>query len=177
MFRIRVGQYSISLQSAGLPSLFEEYTKHAFLFDHTKDSANYCAPYFLSVQKNNQWPFLVVAQINDPGFVPCFYPGVLLIPETDILFFGAGECLIAYDLVEPKRIWEDTADTGFWGWDRYGDIVVMSAELELAAWDINANKLWTTFVEPPWSYSVSGETLHLDVMGKKTSFPLDKGPK
>jgi len=28
----------------------------------------------------------------------------------------------------------------------------MSAELELAAWRTDGTKLWTTFVEPPWTY-------------------------
>ncbi len=176
MFRMRIGQYTISMQSNGLPSLFEEYSKSACIVEHVKSSDSFCAPYFLSVQKNNQQPLIVITQISNLVSYACFHPGIILVPETNILFFGAGECLLAYDLTEPKRIWEDTADTGLWGWDRYGDIVIMSAELECAAWDIKGKKLWTTFVEPPWSYSFSGDTLWLDVMGKKTSFPLKEGP-
>jgi hypothetical protein len=52
----------------------------------------------------------------------------------------------------------------------------MSAELELAAWDLRGNKLWSIFVEPPWGYTVDGEQLHLDVMGMKASFDLVGGP-
>lgn len=177
MFYFTVGEYTICLQSDGLPSLFNEYSKRAALAEHidlSESEGNTC---YLSVAKQNMFAFLVVAQRYCPGLVGGFYPGALLVPETNILFIGAGERLLAYDLIEPKRIWEDTADVGFWGWCRHGDVIIMLAELECAAWDIKGKKLWTTFVEPPWDYSVSGEMLHLDVMGKKTSFPLDKGPQ
>ena len=53
----------------------------------------------------------------------------------------------------------------------------MSAELELAAWDLEGKKLWATFVEPPWQYSVQGSRLHLDVMGNKSDFGVKAGPK
>lgn len=51
-----------------------------------------------------------------------------------MLFLGVGERILAYDLNGPTRLWEDTADTGLLGWARHGAFVVMSAELELAAW-------------------------------------------
>ena len=51
-----------------------------------------------------------------------------------------------------KKRWEDEADTGFWNWERHGEFVIMSAELELAVWDIHGQKKWTTFVEPSWNY-------------------------
>jgi hypothetical protein len=40
---------------------------------------------------------------------------------------------------------------GFHGWQRHEDLVVMSAELEMAAWDLRGVKRWSTFVEPPWN--------------------------
>ncbi len=52
----------------------------------------------------------------------------------------------------------------------------MSAELELAAWTIDGTKLWTTFVEPPWSYSEANGTITLDVMGRISTFALSSGP-
>jgi hypothetical protein len=52
----------------------------------------------------------------------------------------------------------------------------MSAELELAAWDVHGRKLWTTFVEPPWGYRVEGGRVRLDVMGRGSSFDLTAGP-
>ncbi len=48
----------------------------------------------------------------------------------------------------------------------------MSAELELAAWDRLGTKLWTRFVEPPWSFRVIDNRVHLDIMGVKTDFPI-----
>jgi hypothetical protein len=118
-------------------------------------------------------PILVVARRYEPDI---FYPAALIIPETQFLFVGAGISLIGYKLDQPHKVWEDEADTGFWGWARYGLYVLMSAELELVAWDIEGNKLWTTFVEPPWYYSVENDTVFLDVMGRKSSFPLRAGP-
>lgn len=44
----------------------------------------------------------------------------------------------------------------------------MAAELELAAWTSSGEKLWTTVVEPPWSYQVFDDLVQLDVMGKNT---------
>ena len=52
----------------------------------------------------------------------------------------------------------------------------MSAELELAAWTLEGLKLWSTFVEPPWTYTVEKEMVQLDVMGNKMSFDIKKGP-
>jgi hypothetical protein len=84
--------------------------------------------------------------------------------------------LLAYDLRHVRRIWEDEADTGFWGWGRHGDVILMSAELEFAAWDLHGAKLWSTFVEPPWSYEFREGRIELDVMGEKSSFDLNAGP-
>jgi hypothetical protein len=123
------------------------------------------------------WPELIVSQRFDPGPVSGFQPGVLLVPERHLLLIGAGIRLLAYDLRGPRRLWEDEADTGFWGWKRHGDVIVMAAELELAAWDLEGRKLWSTFVEPPWVYEVRGTRLHLDVMGKKSDFALEAGPR
>ena len=89
-------------------------------------------------------------------------------PETNVAFVGGGERLLAYDLLAPKRLWEDAADCD--------DVVLMSAELELAAWDLKGIKLWSTFVEPPWEYEVKDSQIELDVMGDKYSFPIKLRP-
>lgn len=101
---------------------------------------------------------------------------VVLVPETDILFAGEHRAIWAYDLRQPTRLWTDTAEMGFLGWQRHGEVVVMSAELELAAWDLQGHKLWSTFVEPPYDYVVADDTLHLTVMDVRTAFPLTRGP-
>jgi hypothetical protein len=105
-----------------------------------------------------------------------FAPGILIVPETGITFFGAGTTLLAYQLGSaPHRLWEDSADVGFWSWRRHGATVVMSAEIELAAWDINGSKLWSRFVEPPWTYEVAAGQVTLDIMGDVRHFSLREG--
>jgi hypothetical protein len=47
--------------------------------------------------------------------------------------------------------------------------------LELAAWDPQGEKLWSTFVEPPWDYRVTGDRVQLDVIGRKSDFELAQG--
>jgi hypothetical protein len=122
------------------------------------------------------WPALMVTQRFSPD-VGGFDPGVLIVPETGLVFIGAGERLLAYRLDDPPvRFWEDHAEASFWWWDRQGDTVLMAAELELAAWDIHGHKLWTMFVEPPWSYSVHDGVIQLDVMNNLSRFPLPSGP-
>jgi hypothetical protein len=120
------------------------------------------------------WPFLCVGQrYHREGGGD---PGILFVPDTEVLFIGAGERLVAYDLHGPARLWEEHADTGFHAWRRHDDLVVMAAELELAVWDVRGVKRWSTFVEPPWSYQVDGPLVRLDVMGISSSFPLATGP-
>ena len=178
MFTFCTEHYSLILHDRGLPAMADEYAKRASvndLFETHRDGGNWCYV-AVSNTKRTEWPFLTVTQ----RYWPCeggFDPGIILIPETKRLFIGAGERLLAYDLDGPQRLWEDSADTGFWCWARHDDTIVMSAELELAAWDLLGRKLWTTYVEPPWEYSVSGSTLNLDVMGVKSHFNMIAGPK
>ena len=162
--------------SQGLPTIYAEYVKHARLADEInfgRVEGDIC---FLAVGKGSEWPFLVVAQIYSPTAEGGFHPGALLVPETGVLFVGAGERLLAYELDSPRKLWEDVADVGFWGWARHHEVVLMSAELELAAWGMNGQKLWSMVVEPPWNYAVVDGRVELDVMGEKYSFHLSVGP-
>jgi hypothetical protein len=174
MFSVSFGEYTV-LCSAGLPEIYQHYVERARLteeFDLRESDGEIC---FLGVGRGSSWPFLVVAQRYAPAGYG-FNPGILLIPETDVVLVGAGDRLLAYDLVAPKRLWEDAADCGFWSWARNQTYVLMSAELELAAWDLQGKKLWSTFVEPPWEYEVNDGLVELDVMGNKSSFPVSLGP-
>jgi hypothetical protein len=131
--------------------------------------------FFVAVSSGTDWPSLVVAQ----KFTPCqggFDPGVALVPSTQTVFVGAGTRLLAYRLGDPPtRLWEDYADVGFWRWSVHPDAILMAAELELAAWDITGKKLWTRFVEPPWSYTVVDGRVRLDVMGEVSEFNITAG--
>lgn len=174
MFQVSIGEYELSCQSEGLPDMTTEYQRRANLsdvFESPDGEAKWC---FTSVARNRGWPFLVVVQRYLPAEAG-FFPGALLVPESERLFLGAGRRLLGYDLSKPSRLFEDEADCGFWGWARHGGYVVMAAELELAAWDIEGNKLRSRFVEPPWEYKVAGEVIRLDVMGAVSEVRLRDG--
>jgi hypothetical protein len=172
--RFVVGAYEIGCVPAGLPSLFDAYVERASLVDQfAVGEPGLCC---VTVRRAAEpWPFLVVAQSLSPAGAG-FEPGILLALESGVLFVGAGERLLAYDLGRPRRLWIDSAEVGFWGWAQHRDVVVMSAELELAAWTTAGEKLWTTFVEPPWEYRVEGEVVNLDVMGSVRRFSIRTGP-
>jgi hypothetical protein len=150
-----------------------EYRAHARLSD-VRGPEGSERQLFIGVQEGYGWPFLALLVRYDPA--ASMAPGILVIPETGVIFIGAGPQLMAYELAGPKRLWEDEAEYGFQDWQRHGDVVVVKAECGIAAWDVAGRKLWSTWSEPPWDYSVEGETVHLDVMGVKSSFPLRTGP-
>lgn len=166
-----------------LPDFFDEmYCQNALLVEKIDLGIKEREPRegaicFLAVQKQDEWKhyILVLALGYAPSTV--FPPGILLVPETNVLFVGAGERVLVYNLSNPVRIGEDSADVGFLGWRRYGRYVVMSAELDVAVWDLAGTKLWSHFVEPPWDYNVEGEIFHLEVMEKHYSFPIQTGPQ
>lgn len=172
---IDVGEYHL-LVDTELPTLFNQYVERAGFVDTIHLEAADGASFFVAVHNTGDWPEVVIALRYQPAGYG-FTPGVLFVPETKVLFLGAGTTLLSYALDGTcRRLWIDEAELGFWRWKRSGNRVVMSAELELAVWDITGEKLWTTFVEPPWSYHVDGSSIRLDVMGTISKFPIDTGP-
>jgi len=175
MFSIGIDNFLLNVHRGPLPEMYGEYRRRARLVEEFAVDSPEGEACLVTAGHPYAWPFLVVAQRFQP-YVAGFNPGILLVAETGVLFIGAGERLLAYSLQGPKKLWEDHADTGFWGWQQHDDCVLMSAELELAAWRTTGEKLWTTFVEPPWSYRAENGQIHLDVMGLKSSFPIVDGP-
>jgi hypothetical protein len=175
VFRVSIGEYEVCCQADGLPAMLPEYQQRARLAEDfgvaNEAGSSVC---FLSVGRSQQWPFLIVIQRYAPAGCG-FHPGVLLVLETHRLFVGAGRRLLGYDLSRPARLWEDEADCGFWSWSRHGSVVLMAAELELAAWDVGGGKLWSRFVEPPWEFAVAGEVVAVDVMGVVSHVHLRTG--
>jgi hypothetical protein len=159
MFQLSFGEYEVRCQHAGLPDFLPSYAERAALYDRF-DAPEPCdGVCFLAVTRRGEpWPFLVITQRYAPAGNG-FYPGALIVPETHRLFIGAGRRLLGYDLTRPARLWEDEADCGFWSWSRYGETVLMMAELELAAWTSSGKKLWSRFTDPPWEYRVEGPTI------------------
>ena len=173
MFSVSVNNsYTVLCEDNSLPDIYADYRQNAKVveeFDLDNSDDVLC---FVGVQRDSAWPFLVIAQRYSPGFDP----EALLVEETDVLFIGAGERLLAYDIRRRERLWEDKVILGFFGWSRYDSTLVMSAELELAGWNLEGRKLWSVGVEPPWEYAVENGMVKLDVMGEKTSFDIARGP-
>ena len=174
MISIVVDEYTLDCHQRELPLLYGDYVRHARLVEEFDREGDEGENSVFAFSRGLDWPFLVVTQRYKPA--GGFSPSILLVPETRLVFIGVGERLLAYELDGPSRLWEDFTNCGLWSWTRHREYIVMSAELELAAWDINGRKRWTTYVEPPWEYRVTEETVHLDVMGRLTSFPLAAGP-
>lgn len=164
--------------AAAVPSALGLYRRHAELAEDFPDvDADADAGFvFVAVGDHRDWPGLVVTQRYAPAGAG-FNPGVLVVPKRRQVFIGAGTRLLAYEARSGawRRSWEDRADVGFWQWRRHGSVVLMSAELELAAWSTDGTKLWTRAVEPPWSYRVEGGRVVLDVMGAVCSFGIMTG--
>lgn len=174
-FAISVGEWNIESSVGHLPDNYVDYAKHAVLCDNFEIKESDGCICFLAVGRTGtDWPEVIVTQRFDPS--SGFNPGALVVASSAVLFVGAGTCLLAYDLQRPCRMWEDYTDVGFWSWRQHGDVVVMAAELELAAWDHRGAKLWSNSVEPPWDYTVLNGEIHLDVMGDRSKFPLSAGP-
>lgn len=158
------------------PPAWATYCANAELVDEKRATDEDSALLVAGIRHDDEeWPGLVLALHYAPSRGG-FAPGILVVPESHVAFVGAGTTLRAYRTSpDVQMLWMDEAELGFWSWCQHGSTVVMSAEVELAAWDIDGTKLWTRFVEPPWSYSVDGQLLSVDVMGSVTTFDLRTG--
>jgi hypothetical protein len=175
VYQINLDEYSIHLANA-FPETYYAYHKNAHFVDNMLLEDEEGELLYVALAKGAEWPFLIVVQKYQPGPKVGFHPGILLIPKTQLLLIGAGTRLLAYSWNPPKKLWEEQILVGFWHWRQFQDIVLMASETELAAWDIYGNKLWNRATEPPWTYSVENNILHLQVMDIEQSFPLRTGP-
>lgn len=172
-----IGEYVLITHAPGRPPLLKEYVRHATLVDaEGSDDAGGARSFFAVRRAADEWPFLVVSWPLDPGPDSGFFPGCALISETQTFFVGVGSRIAAFDLARPARLWAKQTQVGFWSWERHGELVLLSGELELAGYDLRGAMKWSTFVEPPWRYRVRDGRVELEVMGKRTSFPLSTGP-
>ncbi len=168
-----IGGYVVRV-AAGPIAVFRDGPDRPRTVDHFPEAGDDSVGYFsVGVDDGQESWSLLVTQRYSPAS-PGFEPGVLLVPETGMLFIGAGTRLLGYRCTAGEwcQIFVDEADGGFWNWRRHGDAVLMSAELELAAWSIDGTKLWSRFVEPPWDYTVIDDQIQLDIMGTRSSFVL-----
>lgn len=173
---VTVGSTEVFVSSERPPA-WGFYEERASLVDDLTDRVPDGALFVAGIRTEPRDAPEVLVAVRYAPSVGGFPPGVLIVSETGIAFVGAGTTLLAYQLgADPRRLWEDSAELGFWGWRLHGETVVMSAELELAAWDISGSKLWTRFVEPPWTYEIASGQVRLDIMGDVTLFGLREGP-
>ncbi|URN93830.1 MAG: hypothetical protein NAG76_18660 [Candidatus Pristimantibacillus lignocellulolyticus] len=172
-----INEINITFSINEFPPLYDDYKKVAILFEEIDYDEEY--DYFLIcyITSNSDSSTHILLNMKFSLYSSGFVPGFLVAPETNLLFIGAGERLIIYDFENSTRIGIDKADFGFLGWRRSRDVIIMSAELELACWNINGRKLWSTFVEPPYEYEIKDNNLTLTIMGSKQEFNIYKGPE
>jgi len=155
----------------------QQLRMQAQLLDVHEDGEEHSSLFTLAVfHEQQEKPLLLLIRPYEFGPGMWLYPGALLVPETGLLLVGVGEQVFGYRLDPPAKLWQEAAEEGFWKWQRYQDVCLMTAELELAAWDVQGNRLWSIFVEPPWTYRLHDRTIEVEVMGVKTSFPLEGPP-
>lgn len=176
MNNVSVGPWLIACSTSDELECISESGPDTFIEKFDLDDPEGVVVHYAVSRANQRYPELIVIQKTKPGPREAFFPNIHITPETGCVFIGAGSRVLCYNLDEKVRLWEQRVDFGFWGWQQFDDVVVMSSELELAAWDHHGRKLWRTFVEPPWHYSVAGQALTLDIMGVVDQFDLRNGP-
>ena len=104
-------------------------------------------------------------------------PGVLIVPETNRLFIGAGSRMLAYDLTTCQRVWIEDAQNMmlFWSWLRQGQCVFALGELELAVYELDATPRFRVPVDPPWTFEVSGDVLTVETDSERRGYSMADG--
>ena len=173
MFYFGCDSFKTTVEEGSLPVNYEDYKKHSTRSDEFGLDGD-GKIVFVGVGKNFSWPTLTIV-FKAPNWSG-FSFGAFFVPETDLLFLASDENIWIYDLVTTNLVQQDCTDFGFWGWERYNDVVFMSAELELVAWSLTGEKLWSRFAEPPWEFNVQDGQVVLDIMGKVVTFDMYDGP-
>ncbi|HRX86370.1 MAG TPA: hypothetical protein P5572_15220 [Phycisphaerae bacterium] len=175
MFTLSIGPYQLSCAHHELPSIFDAYVRHAALAEQIDLSSSEGILSFIALTRSgDEWPSLVIAQRFQPP-TNIDNVGALLVPETNRLFIGAGTRLLCYDTAKPARLWEGSADFGFWSWTHDKTEVFMAAELEFSTFDTTGEMLWTRPVEPPWHFELEPGRVVLDVMDEITHLDRRSG--
>ncbi|EQM70649.1 hypothetical protein L682_00905 [Aquipseudomonas alcaligenes OT 69] len=169
-----IGRYSVGL--ATLPEQVDAGIRMSTVVTEKIDCDGNNSDYLaLTVREEGAGSLLLVEGYYSPGPSSGFYPGVLVVPETRVAFVGAGTSILCFSLAPITRLARERVEVGFWKWQRHGEWVLMSAELEFSVWSSHGKKLWSRFVEPPWDFVVQGDEVVLDVMGDRQTFCLLSG--
>lgn len=172
MVSFSVGNYNLNFEQGKLPNIYESYIKNAKLVEEYDINNRDAQLFFLSVGIAEKWPFITIAQRYEP-YMSGFEPGVLLVPETDMLFIGAGERILIYDLKEIKKFDEDYNYPGFLEWIRYKEYIFMLAELEVGCWRITGEKMWNRFAEPPYNITFENDSIIIQMDNETVKFDIE----
>ena len=167
MFEVGAGGFRVMLSSERPQGLDER----RIVVDRPSSDSDFEERYVLVHRLGGAPTLLVIGHVRD-GY-GC---GVHLAPETGVLFFGCGESVCAYDMPSGTKLHQDITPYSFHSWNRHGDVVVMSGELEVAGYALDGTKLWSGAVESPWDYGVTGDKMYTLVMGHRVEFSLRDGP-
>ncbi len=164
MVALTVGPYRLAVHLGERPYMFDHWVEHAKATDieGLKDNGD---ALHLAVGRGSDWYDLVVAFRTSPLDAAGFRPDVLIVPETETLFIGAGEVVKIFDLRTGQVKEQRTSNAGFWDWTRMEDVVICCEELGFAVYGLDGVERWSTFVEPPWEWSIDTNRVRLDVMG------------
>lgn len=174
MFYSSVGSYTLSVTDN--PEEISTFLRDNAVVRHQLSQPVAGDSYIaLGITDCGLFPDLLLEGWYSPGPAQGFHPGALIILETQIAFIGAGTTIVVYDLSPISLLAQTQTECGFWGWRHINNVVVMSAELELAVWNIYGEKLWSRFVEPPWHYDIEDDTLLLNIMGDSIRLTLATG--
>jgi hypothetical protein len=174
MNSLTIKNWKLTVHEGPLPDPYSTYARHASYVDDIDTEETQGIPLFVSVSSDaSSTPDLISTQRYKPG--NGLSVGCLLVPEKAHLFIGAGEKIVCYDVAASKRLWIETTPHGFWRWVQIDDYIIMSAEIEFAVWNTVGEKLWSTFVEPPWTFTASKWVIKFDIMGKKQYRKLADG--
>src|SRR3954462_734854 len=106
---VSIAGYQASV-AFGFPATLDHYRDNAVVAEYF-DLEDAWDEYFVAVRRDpSEWAQLVVTQRFSPSG-PGFDPGVLIILETETIFIGAGESLLAYTARGDtwSRLWIDAA--------------------------------------------------------------------
>lgn len=174
LIQFNFDKYKIIVEIGKEPTIFEMWLKHAS-FKDIEGLAKDGTPIYIGVGHGKEWYNSIIAFRSDPIDHAGFHPEFLILPETNTLFVGAGTVVKPYDLEGLKKKFEKELSLGFWGWTRHNDLIVMQEELELGVYTLDGQEIWSTFVQPPWTFEITGNEVKLNVMGEITYRDLKTG--
>lgn len=165
MIEFSFDKYTIAVHLDTPPDVYGMWLEYAKYLD-TDDLSKEGTSVYIGIAQGGRWYEDIIAFNTDPVDYGGFYPGFLIIPETEILFIGAGIIIKTYDLKNHKKVFQKDTFVGFWGWQRWAEYVIMLEELEFGVYDLKGNEIWSTYVEPPWTYEINEGIVTLNVMDK-----------